>query len=335
MSNKGFSHIGLSTLDLDTTRDFYENVLGFKAVRCDVIKIKEGGYIRHMFVEVGRDQLLAFMEPNNVDAIPTDYDAGINDGGFRERYGYEDARASNDLSRGTGLDFIPHNIGQFNVFGYVATGLNHDATDQLNSQYPYHRRTNWGRGYDQSVRQKKVRYRDRPGYVEIRTSYHPRSAEHNHGEAPENMLAATNGVTGAMMPGWLSQADLLTPLAPVINVRSDTFRVRAYGDGGPANPNVKVWCEAIVQRLPEYVIDDVKFPSEGDPSHARPMEPYEDLNSNGQFDESSEPFTDFDSDGTRSFDSEYRDEQLENNVNERFGRRFRIVKFRWLPAEEV
>ncbi|MEE8464878.1 MAG: VOC family protein, partial [Dehalococcoidia bacterium] len=78
MSNKGFSHIGLSTLDLDKTRDFYENVLGFTVVRCDIIKIKEGGYIRHMFVEVGRDQLSAFMEPNNVDAIPSDYDAGIN-----------------------------------------------------------------------------------------------------------------------------------------------------------------------------------------------------------------------------------------------------------------
>ena len=38
MASKGFSHIGLSTHDLDKTRDFYENVLGFKAVRCDIIK---------------------------------------------------------------------------------------------------------------------------------------------------------------------------------------------------------------------------------------------------------------------------------------------------------
>ena len=80
MSNKGFSHIGLSTLDLDKTRDFYENTLGFRVVRCDIIKIKEGGHIRHMFIDVGRDQMMAFMEPNNVDAIPTDYDPGINDG---------------------------------------------------------------------------------------------------------------------------------------------------------------------------------------------------------------------------------------------------------------
>jgi len=80
MSNKGFSHIGLSTLDLDKTREFYETTLGFKVVRCDIIKIKEGGHIRHMFIDVGRDQMMAFMEPNNVDAIPTDYDPGINDG---------------------------------------------------------------------------------------------------------------------------------------------------------------------------------------------------------------------------------------------------------------
>ena len=78
MSNKGFSHIGLSTLDLDKTQDFYENVLGFKAVRCDIIKIKEGGRVRHMLFDVGHGQLIAFMEPRDVDAIPADYDAGIN-----------------------------------------------------------------------------------------------------------------------------------------------------------------------------------------------------------------------------------------------------------------
>ena len=77
MTNKGFSHLGLSTLDLDRTRDFYENVLGFKAVRCDIIKVKEGGQIRHIFFDTGRDQLLAFMEARGVPGIPSDYDAGI------------------------------------------------------------------------------------------------------------------------------------------------------------------------------------------------------------------------------------------------------------------
>ena len=80
MSHKGFSHVGLSTLDLDRTRDFYENVLGFKAVRCDVIRVKEGGQIRHIFFDTGRDQLIAFMEARGVPGVPATYDAGINRG---------------------------------------------------------------------------------------------------------------------------------------------------------------------------------------------------------------------------------------------------------------
>lgn len=80
MTHKGFSHIGLSTLDLNKTRDFWENVLGFKPVRCDIIKIKEGGQIRHIFFDTGRDQLVAFMEARGVPGVPVEYDAGINRG---------------------------------------------------------------------------------------------------------------------------------------------------------------------------------------------------------------------------------------------------------------
>ena len=80
MTNKGFSHVGLSTLDLDKTREFYEKVLGFKVVIADTIKISEGGAIRHIFFDTGRDQLLAFMEPRGVPGVPMEYDAGINRG---------------------------------------------------------------------------------------------------------------------------------------------------------------------------------------------------------------------------------------------------------------
>jgi len=80
MAPRGFSHIGLSTRDLDRTRDFYENVLRFKAVRCDIIKVTEGGQIRHIFFDTGRDQLLAFMEARDVPGVSADYDAGINRG---------------------------------------------------------------------------------------------------------------------------------------------------------------------------------------------------------------------------------------------------------------
>jgi catechol 2,3-dioxygenase-like lactoylglutathione lyase family enzyme len=80
MSRKGFSHIGLSTLDLDATRDFYENVLGFPAVRCDILRVKEGGRIRHIFFDTGRDQLIAFMEARGVPGVPASYETGINRG---------------------------------------------------------------------------------------------------------------------------------------------------------------------------------------------------------------------------------------------------------------
>ena len=76
----GFSHIGLSTLDLDRTRAFYEGVLGMPAVRCDTIELKEGGRIRHIFFDAGEEQLIAFMEPGGVQGIPAEYDAGINRG---------------------------------------------------------------------------------------------------------------------------------------------------------------------------------------------------------------------------------------------------------------
>ena len=78
MKNKGWSHISLSTLDMDRTRAFYEDVLGFPAVRCDIIKVKEGGQIRHVFFDTGGGQLLAFMEPHDIPGVATEYDAGIN-----------------------------------------------------------------------------------------------------------------------------------------------------------------------------------------------------------------------------------------------------------------
>jgi catechol 2,3-dioxygenase-like lactoylglutathione lyase family enzyme len=80
MSHRGFSHIGLATLDLDKTREFYEGVLGFKPVVCDTITIEEGGKIRHIFFNTGRNQLMAFMEARDVPGVPSEYDAGINRG---------------------------------------------------------------------------------------------------------------------------------------------------------------------------------------------------------------------------------------------------------------
>jgi len=52
-------------------------------------------------------------------------------------------------------------------------------------------------------------------------------------------------------PSWLSQADIISALAPFLSVRSDTFRIRAYGSvvsKGGQNQSPDAWCELIVER---------------------------------------------------------------------------------------
>jgi Tfp pilus assembly protein PilX len=58
------------------------------------------------------------------------------------------------------------------------------------------------------------------------------------------------------MPGWVLQGDVLASLGSVISARSDTFVIRTYGDTqNPVTGTVtaRAWCEAVVQRLPDYV----------------------------------------------------------------------------------
>ncbi|MEP4076360.1 hypothetical protein [Haloferula sp.] len=61
--------------------------------------------------------------------------------------------------------------------------------------------------------------------------------------------------TAVGIPGYLTQADVLKSIAPVISVRSDTFTVRSYGDSKDASGNIiaKAWAEATVQRFPEFI----------------------------------------------------------------------------------
>lgn len=59
-------------------------------------------------------------------------------------------------------------------------------------------------------------------------------------------------------PAFLTQADILSVLAPVLQTRSDTFRIRSYG--GVVDPitgdRSDVWCELIVQRVARPVDAD-------------------------------------------------------------------------------
>ena len=80
MTTRGVSHIGLATLDVDRTRAFYEDVLGFPMVVSEQMDFEEGGRIRHAFFDCGDGQLLAFMEPRDIKGLRAEFDAGINRG---------------------------------------------------------------------------------------------------------------------------------------------------------------------------------------------------------------------------------------------------------------
>ncbi|MBK1882410.1 hypothetical protein JIN85_08290 [Luteolibacter pohnpeiensis] len=64
----------------------------------------------------------------------------------------------------------------------------------------------------------------------------------------DQTLKPDTGAWGAL--GFLTQADLLQFLGPVLTVRSDSFVVRAYGSSVDKHGKVQAqaWCEAVVQR---------------------------------------------------------------------------------------
>jgi hypothetical protein len=111
-------------------------------------------------------------------------------------------------------------------------------------------------------------------------------------------LGNRNNATG--VPMEINQANILLPLAPRLSARSDTFRIRAYGEVRDADDNIiaSAICEAVVQRLPEYV------DAETDPDNNEPWD-----------DDSQTPTL--------------------NTINQTYGRRFEIRSFRWLDQSEV
>lgn len=70
-----------------------------------------------------------------------------------------------------------------------------------------------------------------------------------------NPAAVIGTNTGAGSPGEITQGDLLSAIGSFATVRSDTFRIRAFGDCRDKQDKVlaRAWCEATVQRFPEYV----------------------------------------------------------------------------------
>lgn len=78
--------------------------------------------------------------------------------------------------------------------------------------------------------------------------------EHYMGTPSSEKGSSSNSRT-AMAPKHLTQADILSTIGPSLSARSDTFTIRGYGESLDASGNVvaQAWCEAIVQRQPDYV----------------------------------------------------------------------------------
>ncbi len=118
---------------------------------------------------------------------------------------------------------------------------------------------------------------------------------------------AARGSRFAGIPGYVMQSDLLRAMGNVLTVRDDSFVIRAYGDALDANGKVtaRAWCEATVQRMPEYI----------DPDHQdnAPEKPAYTLDDNNR----SQPSATL------------------SDINRKFGRKFSIQSFRWLSPDEV
>jgi hypothetical protein len=92
---------------------------------------------------------------------------------------------------------------------------------------------------------------------------------------------------------YLLQGDVLQSLAPLIQVRSDYFKIRTCGEALDSSGKVvsRAWCEAFVQRVSDFV-------DSADAAYFGPAD-------------------------------------LKSSANRTFGRRFRLVSFRWLKSEEL
>ncbi len=73
----------------------------------------------------------------------------------------------------------------------------------------------------------------------------------NRFEFPDAEIGAMNYGS----PSVVKQGDILTPIAPILSARSDSFIIRTYGESldEAGNVTARAWCEAVVERDREYV----------------------------------------------------------------------------------
>ena len=78
MTNGGFHHVAYACKDLESTRHFYEDLLGFPLVHTEV-QGRPDGFMRHIFFDLGDGNSLAFFYLKGVGE-PADYRTDISTG---------------------------------------------------------------------------------------------------------------------------------------------------------------------------------------------------------------------------------------------------------------
>ncbi|MDQ8193781.1 hypothetical protein QEH59_05065 [Coraliomargarita sp. SDUM461004] len=117
------------------------------------------------------------------------------------------------------------------------------------------------------------------------------------------ILEAAKGNRNENATAWLKQGDVLQAIDAFITNRGDTFTVRTYGNQiDPVKNTIiaEAWCEAVIQRTHEYV-------DSTNQSHELPylVSSPDTLN------------------------------PALSDINQRFGRRYKIVSLRWLTEDEI
>jgi hypothetical protein len=142
--------------------------------------------------------------------------------------------------------------------------------------------------------------------------------------APQTFVPGTlpaNTLIG--IPGWLMQQDVVQCFSPVMTVRSDTFVVRCYGEADNQRTGAtegRAWCEAVIQRYPDYIdqtdtaLSTALSPATNAAGDGTPVYDWAAYNRNLQ---------------TGSLN------QVVDSLNLEFGRRFKIVSFRWLNESDL
>jgi len=123
------------------------------------------------------------------------------------------------------------------------------------------------------------------------------------GSSTPGAPTAPYGTSGAGSPQFLTQADVFSAIGSHLTARSDTFVIRTYGEvldpvnSTAASPVVlgRAWCEATVQRLPDYVDNTMPAETNLQTAVASPAK----------------------------------------TTNQNFGRKFKIISFRWLTPTDI